>query len=61
MKRRFRVLMVSMTCFAKEHVDNIMSTCCVLHNILLGHDAREWTEQDDLDGFNVPTTRDSSV
>ena len=47
--------------FAKEHVDNIMFTCCVLHNILLDHDAREWTEQDDLDEFNVPTTRDSSA
>jgi hypothetical protein len=45
---------------AKEHVDNIMFTCCVLHNILLDHNAREWTEQDDLDEFNVPTTsRDS--
>jgi hypothetical protein len=47
--------------FAKEHVDNIMFTCCVLHNILLDHDAREWTEQDDLDVFNLPSARDSSA
>ncbi len=33
----------------------------VLHNILLDHNAREWTEQDDLDVFNVPSTRDSSA
>ena len=46
--------------FAKEHVDKIMFTCCVLHNILLDHDARELTNQDDLDEFNVQTTsRDS--
>ncbi len=45
---------------AKEHVDNIMFTCCVLHYILLDHDALEWADQDDLDEFNVPTTsRDS--
>jgi hypothetical protein len=47
---------------AKEHVKNIMFTCCVLHNILLDHNAKEWTDQDDLDEFNVPTTlRDSSA
>jgi hypothetical protein len=33
----------------------------VLHNILLDHDARKWTEQDDLDAFKVPSTRDSSA
>ncbi len=33
----------------------------VLHNILFDHDAREWAEQDDLDVFNVPSTRDSNA
>jgi hypothetical protein len=61
MKRRFRVLKVPMPYFAKEHVDNIMFTCCVLHNILLDHNAREWTEEDDLDELNLPSTRDSSA
>ncbi len=36
-----------------------MFTCCVLHNILLDRDAKEWTDQDDMVEFNVPTTRDS--
>ena len=59
-KKRFRILKVPFPYFAKENVDNIMFTCCVLHNILLDHDAREWTGQDDLDEFNVPTSsRDS--
>ena len=44
---------------AKEHVDNIMFTCCVLHNILLDHDAREWTVQDDKEDVNLPTAHNS--
>ena len=41
------------------HVDNIMFTCCVLHNILLDHDAREWTVQDDKEDVNLPTAHNS--
>jgi hypothetical protein len=44
---------------AKEHVDNIMFTCCGLHNILLDHNAREWTAEDDLEDFNLPTSQNS--
>ena len=41
--------------WAKEDVDNIMFTCCVLHNILLEHDAWEWTVQDDTDDVELPS------
>lgn len=37
LKRRFRILKVPMPYTSKEQVENIMFTCCVLHNILLGH------------------------
>jgi hypothetical protein len=55
LKRRFRTLKVPMQYWAKEDVDNIMFTCCVLHNILLEHDAWEWTVQDDTDDVELPS------
>lgn len=39
----------------KEDVDNIMFTCCVLHNILLDHDDCEWTVRDDTDDVGLPS------
>jgi hypothetical protein len=41
--------------WAKEDVHNIMFTCCVLHNILLDHDAWEWTARDDTDDVGLPS------
>ncbi len=38
LKSRFRILKVPMQYWAKEDRDNIMFTCCVLHNILLDHE-----------------------
>jgi hypothetical protein len=55
LKRRFRILKVPMPYRTKEDVDNIMFTCCVLHNILLDHDAWEWTVRDDTDDVGLPS------
>ena len=56
-KRRFRILKVPIPYRAKEDIDNIMFTCCVLHNILLDHDAQEWTIVDDLEEVRLPAAR----
>ncbi len=45
---------VPMQYWAKEDKDNIMFTCCVLHNILLDHESREWIVTDDTDDVGLP-------
>ncbi len=42
---------------AKEDIDDIMFTSCVLHNILLDHDARECTIVDDLEEVSLPAAK----
>ena len=47
LKHRFCILKqqvkLPMLYWAKNDIDNIMLTYCLLHNILLDHDALEWT------------------
>ncbi len=47
---------VPMPYCAKENIDNIIFTCCVLHNILIQHDGNGWTEVDDVSSINLPVS-----
>ena len=57
LKRRFCILNLKlpMLYWAREDVDNTMFACCVLHIILLDHDAWEWTVRDDTDEVGLPS------
>jgi len=62
LKVRFRVLQHPLPYMAKDwntyrsRIDNIVWTCCVLHNLLLRHDGLEflWTKADYLSVWFVP-------
>jgi hypothetical protein len=43
LKGRFRILKLPMMYWYKVEVDNVMITCCILHNILLRNDGRDST------------------
>jgi hypothetical protein len=41
LKGRFRILKTGMRVALPETIDNVMHTCCILHNMLLHHDGRD--------------------
>ena len=45
LKKRWSILKNHMLIQSKTHIDNIVFTCAILHNMLLAYD--EWNSEDD--------------
>ncbi len=40
----------------KAHIDNIVFTCAILHNMLIAYD--KWEDEDDEDDLNIPQMKE---
>jgi hypothetical protein len=61
MKARFRILKHPILCQELSDVNNIFTTCCIFHNMLLAYDSGDFADNGDLDATAVAARARSRV
>jgi hypothetical protein len=60
-KARFRILKYPILCQELSDVNNIFTTCCVFHNLLLSYDSGDFSDNGELDAAAVAARASSRV